>query len=397
MRYIHISSLSEAEEELTKIGVDPYGIKAMVSKMNNVNMLLEGVECKIANIMKQEMLSVGGDVAVSRGTVDCSISKTDAIIMGTVKQLQRFADKISIQPFGLKKTSQDIKGLLDNLSRHTFTVKTPEREIKLGERTLIMGILNVTPDSFSDGGMFDRVDDAIRYGMSLEEDGADILDVGGESSRPGADPVSTEDELERITPLLKGLKKNLRVPISVDTTKAEVARVACEEGAEIVNDISALRSDAEMPDIIKRYNVPLILMHMKGTPKTMQEGAISYRSVTGEIIQFLAERMENAGSIGINTENIIIDPGIGFGKTTQGNLTLLKYLQEFKTLGRPILVGTSRKRFIGDITGGEPLDRIEGTAATVTAAVMNGAHIVRVHDVKVMKRVCRMADAIMNG
>jgi dihydropteroate synthase len=138
-------------------------------------------------------------------------------------------------------------------------------------------------------------------------------------------------------------------------------------------------------------------MHMKGTPKTMQEGALSYRSVTGEIIQFLAERMENARSIGINTESIIIDPGIGFGKTTQGNLTLLKYLQEFKTLGRPILVGTSRKRFIGDITGSEPLDRIEGTAATVTAAVMNGAHIVRVHDVKFMNRVCRMADAIMNG
>jgi len=397
MRYINISSLSEAEDELTKIGVDPYGIKAMVPKMNNVNVILEGVECKIGNIMKQEMLSIGGDVAVSRGTVDCSISKTDAIIMGTVKQLRRFADKISIQPFGLKKLSHDIKELLDNLSRRTFIVKTPEREIKLGERTLIMGIMNVTPDSFSDGGMFDRVDEAVRYGVSLVEEGADILDVGGESSRPGADPVSTEDELERVIPLLKGLKKNVCVPISIDTTKADVARVACEEGAEIVNDISALRFDAEMSGIIKRYKVPLILMHMKGVPKTMQKGDISYRSVTAEIIQFLAERIENFRSIGINTENIIIDPGIGFGKTTQDNLTLLKYLKEFKMLGLPMLVGTSRKRFIGDITGGEPLDRIEGTAATVTAAIMNGAHIVRVHDVKFMNRVCRMTDAIMNG
>jgi dihydropteroate synthase len=397
MRYIHISTLSEAEDELTKIGVDPYGIKAMVPKMNNINVILEDVECKTANIMKQEMLSIGGDVAVSRGTVDCSISKTDTIIMGTVKQIQRFTDKISIQPFGLKQIAHDINELLDNLSRRTFLIKTPEREIKLGERTLIMGVINVTPDSFSDGGMLDCIDKAVRYGMYLEEEGADILDLGGESSRPGSDPVSPEDELKRILPVLKGLKKNVHVPISVDTTKAAVARIACEEGAEIVNDISALRFDAEMPETIKKYNIPIILMHMKGTPKTMQEGDISYRSVTGEIIQFLAERIEHARSIGINTENIIIDPGIGFGKTTQNNLTLLKYLQEFKTLGRPILVGTSRKRFIGDITGGEPHDRIEGTAATVTAAVMNGAQIVRVHDVKFMNRVCRMADAIMNG
>jgi dihydropteroate synthase len=221
--------------------------------------------------------------------------------------------------------------------------------------------------------------------------------VGGESSRPGSAPVSAEEERERVIPLVKGLKRRVKVPVSIDTTKAKIARAAIDEGAEIINDISAMRFDEKMSEVAAGFRTPVILMHMKGTPKTMQEGDISYRSLMSEIIRFSGERIEKAEAGGIDIENIIIDPGIGFGKTTKDNLRLLKYLKEFKTLGRPILAGASRKRFIGEITGGDLLDRLEGTAATATAAIMNGAHILRVHDVKFMKKVSTMADAIVRG
>jgi dihydropteroate synthase len=177
MRYLSIGSQFEAEEELKRVGVDPYGIKAMIPKMENLNILLEGIECKVANILKQEMLSIGGDVAVARGSVECSIEKTDALVIGTIKQVEALADKISIQPFGLKRISIDMKNLLGNLTRENFVVRTPRREIPMGKKTLLMGVINVTPDSFSDGGMFANLEDAVEYGMRMEEDGADILDI----------------------------------------------------------------------------------------------------------------------------------------------------------------------------------------------------------------------------
>ncbi|MBE9547550.1 MAG: dihydropteroate synthase, partial [Proteobacteria bacterium] len=198
LRYLNLTSLSEAVEELKKVGVDPYGIEAMAPKMMNVNILIEGVECKVANIIKQEMLSIGGDAAVARGSVGCSIDKTDAIIIGTIKQIRRFSDKISSQPFGLSRIGSDIRKLFDNMSRSSFTLRTPEREIILGNHTLIMGIINVTPDSFSDGGLFSNASEAVEYGVKMVEEGADILDVGGESSRPGSGTISPEEELERV-------------------------------------------------------------------------------------------------------------------------------------------------------------------------------------------------------
>lgn len=398
MRYLKLTSLSEAIEELKKVGVDPHGIEAMAPKMMTANILIEDVECKVANIMKQEMLSIGGDAAVARGSVSCSIEKTDAIIIGTTKQIERFADKISSQPFGLSRISGDIRKLFDNISRNSFTLKTPKREIALGDHTLIMGIINVTPDSFSDGGIFSTASEAVEHGVKMVEEGADILDVGGESSRPGSDTVSTEDELKRIIPVIKGLQKEVSVPVSIDTTKADVARIAVDSGAEIINDISAMRFDKEMSKVAAELGTPVILMHMRGTPKNMQEGDLTYQSLRREIIEFLKNRIEKAKSCGIDIENIIIDPGIGFGKTAGDNLRILKYLKELKTLGRPILVGTSRKAFIGKITGEEvPQMRISGTAATVAAAIMNGANIIRVHDVKTMKHVAMMADAIVRG
>jgi len=397
LRCLHLRSSFEAAEVLKKIGVDSYGIEAMLSKMTNLNVLLEGVECKVANIIKQEMLSLGGDAAVSRNAVSCGVEKTDIVILGTVKQIQRFAEKISIQPFGLLKISNAIKQLLSNISKDHFVVKTYHRKLAVGDRTLIMGILNVTPDSFSDGGRFLSPEEAIEQGLKMVEDGADIIDVGGESSRPGAEAISTEDEMERVVPVIKALSIQVQVPISVDTTKSEVAREAVEYGAEIVNDISAMTFDDQMSSVIAQTGAAVVLMHMRGKPQDMQKGDLSYGSVCGDIIEYLKKKMADAHAAGIPLERVLIDPGFGFGKTGDDNLRLLKKLSEFRILGRPIVAGVSRKAFIGRITGGEPSEREEGTAAAVTAAIMNGANIIRVHDVRAMKKVAAMADAIVRA
>lgn len=265
--------------------------------------------------------------------------------------------------------------------------------LHLSRRVHLMGIVNVTPDSFSDGGRFLRPDRAVSHGLQLIEAGADVLDVGGESTRPGADPVPEEEEIGRVLPVVERLAKAVSVPISVDTTKGEVARRALEAGASIINDISALRMDARMTELVRRSGCGLILMHMKGTPQRMQRHP-HYRDLMGEIRRFLDQRMEEAVAGGILREQIVLDPGIGFGKTARHNLTILHRLQALTTLGRPLLVGPSRKSFIGRILDRPPEGRLEGTAAAVAAAVLAGAGMVRVHDVAFMRQVVRVSEAI---
>jgi dihydropteroate synthase len=397
VRHLHLRTSSDALQILKKINVDPYGIEAMLPKMAHCNLLLEGIKCNVANIIKQEMLSLGGDAAVSRSSVSCSVKETDVVIMGTAKQLQRFADKLSFQPLGLKAISMAIKQLLANIAKDILILKTCRREMVLGDRTHIMVILNVTPDSFSDGGMFNSPEGAVQYGIQMVEEGADIIDVGGESSRPGAELVTVQEEVARVIPVIKGLAGHVNVPISIDTTKAEVAQAAIECGSEIVNDIGSMRLDDDMAHVIKKSGAAVVLMHMRGTPRDMQTGDLSYTSLLVEIIEFLGNTIDHALTAGISEESIVIDPGIGFGKTGEDNLKILKNLSEFKVLGRPILIGVSRKAFIGKITGGTPLERTEGTAAAVTASIVNGANIVRVHDVKAMKKVVVVADAIIRA
>lgn len=259
-----------------------------------------------------------------------------------------------------------------------------------------MGILNVTPDSFSDGGLFANPEAAVEHAEWMAAEGADIIDIGGESSRPGADPVSAEAEMDRVLPVIEKLAKTTKIPISIDTYKATVARKALELGACMVNDISALRSDADMASVVAEAGAPVVLMHMKGTPKNMQVDP-HYDCVIAEIISFLKTRIQAAVDAGISPEKIIIDPGIGFGKTVEHNLEIIRRLRDFRTLGKPILIGTSRKSFIGKVLGLPADDRIEGTAATVAMAIANGADIVRVHDVKEMAKVVRMTDAIVRG
>jgi len=397
LRSLQLGKLSESVEVLKKIDVDPYGIEAMLTKMINLNILLEGVKCKVANIIKQEMLSVGGDAAVSRNAVSCNVEETDVLIMGTMKQIYRFTDKLSVQPFGLANISNGIKQILTNISKDHFILKTNRRELSVGDRTIVMGILNTTPDSFSDGGRFDSSEAAIDYALKMVDEGADIIDVGGESSRPGANPVSPEEEMARVIPVIEFLAGHINIPVSVDTAKAEVARKAVECGAEIINDISAMTFDNQMKNVIAESGAALILMHMRGNPKDMQKGDLSYKSICGDIIEFLKKRMVEAYSANISPESLMIDPGFGFGKTAEDNIKLLKNLAEFRILGRPIVAGVSRKSFIGRTTGGNPSDREEGTAAAVTASIMNGANVIRVHNVRMMKKVAMMADAVVRA
>lgn len=275
------------------------------------------------------------------------------------------------------------------------------QSLKLGEHTCVMGIVNVTPDSFSDGGMFFNHDDAIAHGMKLVEDGADILDIGGESTRPFSEPVSEAEEIRRVEPVIKNLAERVDVPISIDTTKAEVAKRAFEAGASILNDTSALRNDLNLAGIAAEYGVPVILMHMLGNPKTMQVSP-EYTDVVTEIRAFLENALERAEKKGISRSKIVIDPGIGFGKTIEHNLMLITHLNELKTLDVPILVGPSRKSFIRKILEGNTGKRIKpdlpalefGTVTAVTAAVFHGAHIVRVHDVAGACAAVKIADAI---
>ena len=267
------------------------------------------------------------------------------------------------------------------------------RELKWRDRPLIMGVLNVTPDSFLDGGKYATREKAVDHALKMAEDGADIIDVGGESSRPFSKPVSIDEELMRVIPVVEGIRKRSSIPISVDTCKASVAREAYRAGADVVNDISGLRYDPEMADVVSDAKVKVIIMHMKDMPETMQT-APYYDDVISEISTFFEERIQFAAAKGIEQDNIILDPGIGFGKRVEDNLKIIKYLDIFKRFDLPILVGTSMKGFIGKITGSTLKGRIEGTLASVAIAIWNGADIVRVHDVKKTRKVVGLVDAI---
>jgi dihydropteroate synthase len=263
----------------------------------------------------------------------------------------------------------------------------------LGKRTLLMGVLNVTPDSFSDGGLYFDKEKAIAHGLRMVEEGADILDIGGESTRPGSKPLELDDELRRVIPVIESLAKELDIPISIDTYKSAVAQRAIEVGAEMINDISGLHYDPGLAKVAAKVDIPLVLMHIRGIPETMQRD-VYYESLFSEIIQYLRESIQRAESVGVDPAKIIIDPGIGFGKTVEDNLLIIKNLSEFRILGKPIMLGTSRKSFIGKILNADVEDRLEGTLSSIAISVLNGAHIIRCHDVLQAKKAIAVADAI---
>jgi len=284
--------------------------------------------------------------------------------------------------------------------RKRFRLKLHSRTLVLGERTLAMGVLNVTPDSFSDGGKFFDPERAIEQALAMEQAGADLLDIGGESTRPGSAGVSAKEELARVLPVLQALRGRIKIPVAIDTQKSEVGEAALEAGAQIINDISGLKSDPRIAEVAARRGVPLILMHMRGEPRTMQAGPFAL-DVIKDVMQGLRKSVATGRRAGVAKSQIILDPGIGFGKSFAQNYELLQKLPELAKLGYPLLVGTSRKGFLGatlarDGKPAPPEERIWGTAATVTASILNGAHIVRVHDVAEMVQVALVADCLLD-
>jgi dihydropteroate synthase len=271
--------------------------------------------------------------------------------------------------------------------------KCGDKALRLGERTHIMGILNVTPDSFYDGGKYTDIDSALRRTDEMLEEGADIIDVGGESTRPGSGGVSEEEELRRVLPVIREIRKRFDTVISIDTTKGIVAREALREGASVINDISGLTYSDGIAEAASEYGAGLVLMHTPSRPTDMQEHT-EYGSLIDDIIARLRESIGKAEVRGVSAESIIVDPGFGFGKTAGQNLTILKNLTRLRELGKPVMIGTSNKSFIGKIAGGSSAERLEGTAATVAIGIMNGASVVRVHDVASMKRAAAIADAV---
>jgi dihydropteroate synthase len=392
IRCLRITNANEAIHQMKKVGVDSTGIKLIEGKTLHFNLKMEGIDPRTANFLKQEMLSLGGDVAVDKRGLDCSSKKTNALLMGTQKHFEKLILKLEQYP-DLHPLDQLIKETIKNISKTHYSIRCRKQTLTLGKRTLLMGILNVTPDSFSDGGLFFNRGKAVDHGKKMVEEGADIIDIGGESTRPGSKPLELEEELRRVVPVIESLAKKIDVPISIDTYKSAVARRAIEAGAEIINDISGLRFDPILAQVAAKEDVPIILMHIRGTPETMQKN-VHYESLFSEIIQYLKESIQKAESAGVDPNHIIIDPGIGFGKTIEDNLLIIKNLYEFRVLGKPILLGTSRKSFIGKILNAEPEDRLEGTLSSIAIGVLNGAHIVRSHDVLQTKKAIAMADAI---
>jgi len=392
IRCLHITNANEAIQQMKKVGVDPTGVKLMEGKTLHFNLKVEGIQPRTANLLKQELLSLGGDVAVDGRGFDCSANQTDALLMGTQKNFEKLILKLEQYP-DLQPLGQSIKETLKNISKTHYSIRCRKRTLILGKRTLLMGVLNVTPDSFSDDGFFFDKKKAIAHGLRMVEEGADIIDIGGESTRPGSKPLELEEELRRVIPVIESLAKEVDVPISIDTYKSTVAQRAIEAGAEIINDISGLHFDPGLAQVAAKEDAPLVLMHIRGTPETMQKD-VHYDSLFSEILQYLKDSIQRAESAGLDPRQIIIDPGIGFGKTVEDNLLIIKNLYEFRILGKPILLGTSRKTFIGKILNTEVGDRLEGTLSSIAIGVLNGAHIIRSHDVLQAKKAIAVADAI---
>ncbi len=401
VRVITIPDAVTAGEFLRKHGVDPQGIEVMRHKFCQYVLELTAVPLRAALIIKQEMLSLGGEAALPRTAAALSVEEVDLLLAGTAKQLSILAQKLRQQPFGLQQVAQEVAETVQNLlvpiNQQQRVWRCGDYRLPLGSKTYVMGILNVTPDSFSDGGRYQGVKTAFQHAQELADQGADIIDIGGESTRPGAKLVSDEEELARVIPVVQRLAKEINLPISVDTTKYSVAQEALEAGASIINDISGLQKEPRLAQLAAKYKAGLVIMHMQGVcPQEMQVNP-EYDDVVAEVIAFLRQQVDFALESGVDSDQIILDPGIGFGKRLEHNLMLLNRLAEFQVLNYPLLLGTSRKSLIGQVLGTPVDQRVEGTATTVALGIKAGADVVRVHDVQPMVRVAQMADAIVRS
>jgi len=396
MRILRGYDETAMRRQLEEVGVDPGGIRRMLGKTRIINVLISAVPCGAANILKQEMLSLGGDAAVARGTVCCSVSHSDVLLMGTPKQLNSLPRRLAAQPFGLAALGEELHTLLQRSAAPIQQLCGRGAVLNL-TRPCVMGILNATPDSFHDGGTCAGIDDLLRRAEEQVRGGADMFDVGGESTRPGAPQVDEAEELKRVIPLVEALTREFDLPVSVDTTKAKVARCSIESGAAFINDISGLQFDAHMAEVVAGTQAGIFLMHTPARPEVMQKHT-SYTDLMGEVIAGLLDSAAQALDAGIDPERIALDPGIGFGKGVSGNLTLIRHLGEIAALGYPLLLGTSRKSFIGRVLDqAESAERLEGSLATIVLGLHNGARIFRVHDVAPSRQALDMAWAVINN
>jgi len=394
-RILHLADEEAVRQELERIACDPEGVRRMADKGVACCIKLAAVECRAANILKQEMLALGGDAGVARGSVACSIPQTDVILFGSLKQLKRLPARLKAQPFGLAALAHALEELLRRrlVPRDRLCGRSVDLDLSSPR---IMGILNITPDSFSDGGVYATVDEALRQAHQMVTEGVDLIDVGGESTRPGAPAVSAQLEMDRVLPVIEALRAELDVPLSLDTTKSEVARAGLACGIEFINDISGLVFDGNMADVVAEAGAGLFVMHTSGAPQVMQQRT-SYADLVGEVTAGLATSLESARAAGIPAAKLAVDPGIGFGKSAEGNLTLLHRLPELLSLGHPILLGTSRKSFLGKVLRqDDPQRRGSGTLATVALGVQGGARLFRVHDVGPAREVALVAWSICN-
>lgn len=380
----------ESEEELCRefqgIGIEPAEAVHFAAAAERRLVRLAGVPARLAAQLRQEMRALGGEAVAPTGTS----SATDVILVGSPQTLALLCERLAGMPGQSAELADALSALLRNLARPPRFLAGRSCRLPLA-RPLIMGILNVTPDSFSDGGRFCSVESALRRGLELAAEGADLIDVGGESTRPGATPVSAQEEIDRVVPVIEALRREVALPLSVDTSKAAVASASVAAGAEFINDISGLRFDPEMAATAAATGAGLFLMHTRGRPDQMQ-AETHYADLLGEVVDYLQQGLMQAAAAGVPTEKLAVDPGIGFGKSAEGNLELLRRLPELQSLGRPVLLGTSRKSFIGRVIGRtEPEQRLAGTLATVALGVARGAQIFRVHDVRPARDAALMA------
>ena len=380
-RVLEWERLDEIAREIEHTDSDPEGVGIMTRKGRIFPVRLSDVSLKASPLLKQELLSVGGDAAHARGVADHSVASSPVLLLATWGQYRRLLPKLRRQPFGLAELAGEVDRALRAYVAHgPRTVEGAHRSLTLGDRPRVMGVVNVTPDSFSDGGRFLEPATAVAAALRLAEEGASLLDIGGESTRPGATPVSPDEEWRRVAPVLEALRDRSPVPVSVDTRHAEVAARAIDAGADLVNDVEGLRSP-EMRRVIARSGAATIVMHMRGTPTTMQEH-LEYADLRGEVFRALADATSEAIRSGIAPEKLLVDPGLGFGKSAEQSLELLVHAGEFRSLGYPVVVGASRKSFLGAALGATaPVDRLEAGLAAAVLAAERGVALVRTHDV----------------
>ena len=387
---VTVGSANDLKRHLSEIAVTDDEIEKISDMFLYCTVKLEGVDTRAANLMKTSIESLGGAIAMRKEAREFTVRETDVIISGSRHTLGVLATRLKGEPFGLDGIAAEISACISTGAR---IMSWGSRTLDFTRKTYVMGILNCTPDSFYPASRANTIKDALRAGREMIEAGVDIIDVGGESTRPGSDPVPLEEEVRRVLPVVQALRAESDVMVSVDTRRKDVAERALDAGADIINDISGLRHNEDLARLVARRKVPVVLMHMRGTPKTMQREAF-YKNTISEILRELQPSIAAAMGAGIDPGMLIVDPGIGFGKRIQDNLRIIKELSSLKSLNFPILIGLSRKSFIGEILDKPVEKRLIGTITANTLAIINGANIIRVHDVSDAVEMVKIIESV---